>query len=149
MVRVACACGASVTAKPVSSVMAKPRARRARGTQASEGRQVSGFPSTCRPSGPAWSGREDDLLAVVLLVLEDLVALRRIVQRHPVGDDPGRVDLLVLDPLEQGLHVPVHVALPGPERERSINECADGDLANDPAVGAHERDRPATATTQD
>src|SRR5256885_1156473 len=128
MVRVAWACGASVTANPVSSVMAKPRARRARGTQASEGRQVSGFPSTCRPSAPASSGREDDLLAVVLLVLEDLVALRRILQRQPVGDDPGGVDLLVLDALEQGLHVPVHMALPGPERERPIHECADREL---------------------
>src|SRR5215211_1527875 len=43
---------------------------------------------------------EDDLLAVVQLVLEDLVAARRLVEAHRVGDHEARVDLTALDPLQ-------------------------------------------------
>jgi hypothetical protein len=39
------------------------------------------------------SGFEDDLLAVVLLVLEHLEAAAGLFQRQRVGDDPGRVEL--------------------------------------------------------
>lgn len=55
-----------------------------------------------RACSPWWpdpagaSGFEDDLLAVVLLVLEHLEAAFRLVQREGVGDDPGGIDLPVL-----------------------------------------------------
>src|SRR5215207_9261986 len=73
------------------------------------------------------SGFEDDLLAVFLLVLEDVVAVRGLVERQGVGDDPGRVDLAALDALQERSQVPLDVALacaqcqrpvhPGPGRE--------------------------------
>jgi hypothetical protein len=55
-----------------------------------------------RAAGCGWSsGFEDDLLAVVPLVLEDVEAAFRLVERQGVGDDPGRVDLPALDALQQ------------------------------------------------
>src|SRR5436305_13761078 len=75
------------------------------------------------PRSPRWpdaggcQGLEDDLLAVVLLVLEDLEAVFRLGERQGVGDDPGRVDLPALDAPQQRLHVPLHVALSGTQRQ--------------------------------
>lgn len=63
------------------------------------------------------SGGQDDLLAVVPLVLEQLVALRRFGEGQPVGDHPGGVDGAPLDQPEQGLHVALHVALAGAQRQ--------------------------------
>ena len=48
------------------------------------------------PSSPRRRGRpglQDHLLAAVLLVLEDVVAVRGLGQGQPVGDHPGRVEL--------------------------------------------------------
>src|SRR5215217_7387918 len=64
--------------------------------------------ASLRPRG---SGLENHLLAVVLLVLEELVAARRLGQRQSMSDHAGRVELSPLDALEQWPHVPLHVAL--------------------------------------
>src|SRR5581483_2019234 len=54
---------------------------------------------------------QHDFEAVVSLVLEELVAARSLAQRDPVRDDERRVDVAVLDALEQRAHVAVDVAL--------------------------------------
>jgi hypothetical protein len=51
------------------------------------------------PSGVA--GLKDDFLAVVFLVLENVIAAGRLLERQGVGDDAGGIDLAVLDPLQQ------------------------------------------------
>ncbi len=61
-------------------------------------------------AGGRRSGLEHDLLAAVLLVLEQVVAVRRLLERQGVRDDPRRVELAALDPLEQRAQVAVHVA---------------------------------------
>src|SRR5215211_3637714 len=48
-------------------------------------------------AGPRRSGLENHLLAVVLLVLEELVAARRLGQRQSMSDHAGRVELSPLD----------------------------------------------------
>ena len=44
---------------------------------------------------------EHDLFTVVELVLEDLIAMRRLLQWQGVGDDEGGIDFPVLNALEQ------------------------------------------------
>src|SRR4051794_14545218 len=54
---------------------------------------------------------EDDLDAVVLLVLERLVAVGCHVEAQAVRDDEARVDVTVLDVVVEGLQVALDVAL--------------------------------------
>src|SRR5579875_1808226 len=111
---------------------------------------VSNRPDSPRAAvRPTGSGLEHDLYAVVLLVLEDVVAVRRLPQRQRVGDDPGRVDLAALDALQQRLHVPLHVALAGPQGERPVHPGPGGELVHEPAVHADHGDDPAAAAAHD
>jgi hypothetical protein len=48
---------------------------------------------------------------VLLLIPPYLVHFRGLVERDPVGDDVTRVDLPLLDSLQQGLHIVMHVRL--------------------------------------
>src|SRR5579875_2084267 len=100
-------------------------------------------------SGDGGLGLEHDLLASVLLVLEDVVAVRRLLQREGVRDDPRGVNLTALDALQQRLHVPLHVALASPQSEGAVHEGPGGELVDDPAVDADDRDDPATTAGQD
>ncbi len=59
---------------------------------------------------------EDDLDAVVHVMLELLVTLRRVVQRHAVRDDEAGVNLVFLNKLQQRLQITLHVRLPGLHR---------------------------------
>src|SRR5215210_8000397 len=68
---------------------------------------------------------EHDLQAVVLLVLEQVVAPGRVGEGDPVGDDEARVDLALEDPVEQRLHVPLNVALAALDREAPVHHCPD------------------------
>src|SRR3954454_14871171 len=95
------------------------------------------------------SGREDHLLATLLLVLEDVVPVRRLGQRQPVGDHPGGVDLAALDALEQRAHVPLDVALPGLQGQGAVHPRAGGELVDEPAVHADDRDDASTAARGD
>src|SRR4051794_24278181 len=95
------------------------------------------------------SGRQDDLLAVVLLVLEHVVAPRGFVQREAVRDDPSRVELAALDPFEQRSHVALDVALAGAERQRPVHPRASRELVYEPTVDADHRDDPSTAARGD
>src|SRR3954467_3477612 len=56
---------------------------------------------------------EDDLGAMVLLVAEYLVHLRRLSDRNTMADHEARVDLAALHAIEQRFHVAHHVGLPG------------------------------------
>src|SRR4051812_40367547 len=102
----------------------------------------SGPPRRSHPG----SGRQDHLFAVVLLVLEDVVAVRRLGQRQPVGDDPRGVDLTLLDALEKWLHVALHVTLSSLEGERTVQPGPGRKLVEESAVHADHR-HDAAATT--
>src|SRR4051794_17986133 len=60
---------------------------------------------------PGGLRRQHHLDAVVLLVPEDLVHRRRVIEFHAVGDDEAGVDFSLLNPLEERLHIPLDVAL--------------------------------------
>ena len=70
-------------------------------------------------------------------------------QRQPVRDDEARIDLALLDPLEQRLHVALHVALAGLDRQRAVHHRAHRELVDEAAVDADHRDRPAVAAGHD
>src|SRR3954454_13962984 len=95
------------------------------------------------------SGLEDDLHALVLLVLEGLVAVGGHAELEPVGDHEARVDLALLDPLVQRLAVPLDVALPRLDREALVHQRAGGELVHQPAVDPDDRADPARPAGQD
>src|SRR5215204_4772868 len=98
---------------------------------------------------PAWRESaqllrlEHDLFAVVMLVLEDVVAMRRLLQRQGVSDDEGRVDLPVLNPLQQRLHVALDMTLPGLDRQRAVHDGTDRKAVDVAAISADHRDSAA------
>jgi hypothetical protein len=63
------------------------------------------------------SGLQHHLLAAVALVQEQVISQRSLLELEAVGDDEAGVDLPPPDPLEQRLHVAVHVTLTGPDRQ--------------------------------
>src|SRR5919107_1380634 len=87
--------------------------------------------------------------AVVLLVVEDAEAVRRVVEPHAVSDDERGVYIAVLDPLQQLAPVALYVALPRPHRKAPVHERAHRELVYQPAVDAYDRDRPAVAAGHD
>jgi hypothetical protein len=92
--------GAATVSSPRSDGGGTPRLRRAFGASASSSRDRVGYgwaPRACRTE----LRFEDDLGAVVLLVLEHLVALRSVFEREVVRDDEAGVDVAALDALEQ------------------------------------------------
>ena len=95
------------------------------------------------------SGLQHDLDAVVLFLVEDVVAVRRFIQRQPVRDDEAGVDLSLLDSLQQRLHVALDVALPGLHRQRAVHERAHREFVYESAVDADDRDRTAVAASHD
>ena len=101
------------------------------------------------PVNPLPSGLQHDLDAAVLLVAEHLVAVGRVVERQPVRDDERRVDLALLDPLQQRLHVPVDVGLAHLEGQALVERGAERELVEQPAVDAGDRDRAALAAALD
>src|SRR3954464_9289227 len=98
-----------------------------------------------RSADPPRSGLENHLLAVVLLVLEELVAAWRLGQRQSVGYHTGGVELSALDAREQWPHVPLHVALTGPQRAGPVHPRARRKLVDDPPVDPDDRDDAAAA----
>lgn len=63
------------------------------------------------------SGLQHDLDAAVFLVAEGLVGFRHFVERDPVRDDEGRIDLALLDFLEERFEVAMYVRLPHLHRQ--------------------------------
>src|ERR1041385_3946004 len=66
-----------------------------------------------------------NLDALLLLVPEDAIHLRRVLQRGAVRDHERRVDLAALDALHQGPRVVVHVRLAHLQREAFGERGAD------------------------
>src|SRR5919206_122025 len=95
------------------------------------------------------SGLEDDLHAVVLLVLERLVGVRRHVQPEAVGDHEARVDLALADALVERLEVAVDGALAGLDRQALVHQRAGRELVHEPAVDADDRHDAARAAGHD
>ena len=62
-------------------------------------------------------GLEHDLHAIVLLVIEDLKSFRSVIKGHAVRDDKARINLALFDSFKQWLHVALHVALTGSDRQ--------------------------------
>src|ERR1700712_3960058 len=95
------------------------------------------------------SGLEDHLFAPILLVLEHVVAARRVRQWKAMGDDPGRVNLPAFDALEQRAHVALDVALSGLEGQRAVHPGAGWELVDEAAVHADDRDDASAAAGND
>ena len=86
---------------------------------------------------PAGSGAQDHLLAVVLLVdgrCRSPSAASSSGRRWVMTK--RRVDLAVLDALQQRLHVALHVALAGADGERAVHQRAHRELVDEAAVDA-------------
>src|SRR5688500_15642890 len=56
---------------------------------------------------------QHDFYAIILLVSENIVATRRVVERHPMSYHETRIDLAFFDPFKQWLHISLNVCLPG------------------------------------
>src|SRR3954464_7059647 len=89
---------------------------------------------------------QNNFRALVLLVAEDFIHLRRLIDGHAMAHHKTGIDLPVLDFLEQWLHVTHHVRLPRLHGESLIHERAQGDLVIEPRVHARNRNRPTLTT---
>src|SRR5436305_2505222 len=92
---------------------------------------------------------EDELDALVLFVPEGPVPPGGLVEAEPVGDHPREVDLPLLDPLQQGAHVLLHVGLAHLEGEPLVHGGAHRDLVHEPPVDAGPRHGASLAAGQD
>jgi hypothetical protein len=55
---------------------------------------------------------QDDFDTTFLLVPEDAITLRRIFQRESMRDNERRVDLALLDAIEEPVHIALHMGWP-------------------------------------
>src|ERR1051326_1626804 len=96
---------------------------------------------------PLWF--ENYLNAIILFVLEDVVAFWPFVQRQAVRDDERGVDVAALDAFQQGAQVAMNVGLPHPEGQPFGEGSAEGKFIQEAAVDAWDRDGAAFATCLD
>src|SRR3954452_6669672 len=90
--------------------------------------------------------RDDERLdAVVELGGEDVVPLGDVFERDAVRDDVARLEVAVLDVLEQARPLPLHRALVHAERQALVHGVAELHRAEQRTVGAHDRDRATLA----
>ena len=78
-----------------------------------------------------------------MLVAEGLVHLRSLFEADGVGDDEAGVDLAFLDALEQIVRPAVDVGLAHAEGERLVHRRTEGNLVDQTAVHAWNRDNAA------
>ena len=90
------------------------------------------FRSVIRRS--VWS--QNHFFAIIFFIAEHGVALRGLLQRHVMRDDEGGINFSFLNPLQQGPHVALHVALSTPNGEGAIHDGADGEFVDEPGVYA-------------
>src|SRR3954454_24021093 len=81
-------------------------------------------------------GLQHDLDAPVLLVAERLVHLRSLVERDPVRDDEGGVDLPLENAVQQIVGPAVNVGLAGVHRQALVHQRAERDLVQEAAIDA-------------
>src|SRR5579875_834231 len=93
--------------------------------------------------------REHHFDALVLLVSEDLVGTRRFVEWEAVRDDAGWTNLATLHALQQRLHIPLDVGLPGLQGDGAVHERAEWYLIKESTLHPCHRDRPAVAAHHD
>src|SRR5258708_39043294 len=80
---------------------------------------------------------QHDLDTLIFLIQKHPVSLRRLVEPHMMRDDEARVDLPVLDAIEQWTQVPLHVALPRLQLQRPIHEGPDRKLVDESAINSN------------
>ncbi|KAK0332020.1 hypothetical protein LTR94_026576, partial [Friedmanniomyces endolithicus] len=95
------------------------------------------------------AGFQDDLGHLVLLIVEQAIALRPSAERHPVRDEEGGVDLPLEDRGQQRGQIALHMGLPGLERQALFHEGAERELIDDAAPDRGHRDAPALAAGDD
>src|SRR4029453_19252780 len=80
--------------------------------------------SSCRCAGSLRSGLQDDLDAAVLLLLEDVVAVRRLFERHPVRHQVVHAQRVVVagGQREDVAHPALHVCLAHPHRDPLVEQ---------------------------
>ena len=61
-------------------------------------------------------GFQDNLDAVILFLIENFIAVRRIFQSHTVRDNERWINLALLDFFQQRAHIFMHERLPGLNR---------------------------------
>src|SRR5947209_8401897 len=109
-------------------------------------REGDGFPVGNSGAG---SRLQHHFNALVLLIAEDPVRLRRLFQRQAVRNDEARVELALLDPRQQRLQVAVDVRLAHLEGQPLAEGGAKVDLVQEAAVDAGDRHRAALAAGLD
>src|SRR5579862_6229032 len=88
---------------------------------------------------------DDDFRDLFLFVSPDGIHPGRIIERDAVGDHVAGVDLALLDPLQQRLHVFVHVGLAHFHGDSFAKRSAEGNLVEQAAVNAGNGKRAAFA----
>src|SRR4051812_11386285 len=83
---------------------------------------------------------QHDLDAAVLLVAERAIHLRSLRQWNGVSDDEGRVDLAVLDALDQFVCPAIDVSLSGADRQPLVHQRAHRHHVGEAAIDAGNRD---------
>src|SRR5690606_24234598 len=83
---------------------------------------------------------QDDLDTAVLFILELLVCVGPLIERHPVGDQERGVDLALLDAPEEIGQEPVDVRLPHLEGEALVEGRTEGNFVDHAAVDAGQGD---------
>src|SRR4051794_38840339 len=92
---------------------------------------------------------QNDLDAAVLLVAEHFVHLGSVLERSGVGDDKGRIDLSFFNPPQEIIRPAVDVGLAHAECQAFIHRLTHGDLVDEAAIDARDRDHACRAADID
>ncbi len=113
-------------------------------------REFAGHVSSPQAGDAIETGLEHDLGHFVLLVVEHLVALGRLLERQPVGDQEGRYrSCSSRIALSSARHVVLHMGLAGLERQPLLHEGAQRELVDEAAIDCRHRDAPTLAAGDD
>src|SRR5690606_14319629 len=99
--------------------------------------------------GSLHSRFEHHLSRLVLLLVEEAIALARLLERQAMADEEGRVDAPLADHVEETREIFLHVRLPGADGQPLLHHGADGKVVDEAAVDARDRDPPALAAGMD
>ena len=79
-------------------------------------------------------------MPAVLFVAKLSVHLRPVFEASPVGNDKGRIDLALLDAIEEIIGPTIDMRLSGPDRQTLVHEPAEWQLVHEAAVDAGDRE---------
>src|SRR5437588_265613 len=94
-------------------------------------------------------GHEDDLDAVVVLLLEGLVSLGGVVEFHPMGDDARRINVALLDALQERMQIAMDVGLSHLKGQPLGMSRAKRHFVEQSAIDSRNRDHPALSACHD